>query len=114
MSILQWVARVLAIVSILVLMVFSLDVFEGEGSLMKKLTGFLVHNIPALILIIALILSWKYEIAGGLVFIASFAGLGIFFKSFSGNFGSLVIITPFLIIGILFILHHFLATGKKQ
>ena len=114
LKILQWTARVLAILSILILMIFSLDVFEGEDSLMKKLTGFLVHNIPALILIIALILSWRYEVAGGLLFIVSFIGLGIFFKSFSGNYSSLILITPLLITGILFIMHHFLAVRKEK
>ena len=32
--------------------------------------GFLIHNIPVLILIGILIVAWKKEFAGGLAFIA--------------------------------------------
>ena len=51
----------------------SLDVFEIKASFWQLMLGFLIHNIPTIILLIILIFSWKYEIIGGIVFI--FAGL---------------------------------------
>jgi hypothetical protein len=49
------------------------------------------------------------------MFILLFIAAGIFFNSFSGNPGSLIIIAPFAIAGIIFIVHHVLSTkGKAQ
>ncbi len=109
LKILFWIPRVLVIVSILFLMVFSLDEFGGDDPFGKKLLGFLVHNIPAFIMIITLIIAWKYEIKGGVLFILIFFALGIFFKSFSGNPASLVVIAPLLMAGIMFVLHEVLS-----
>jgi hypothetical protein len=43
----------------------------------------------------------------------SFIVASIFFKSFAGNPASLIVIVPFLITGILFIIHDFLI-GKRS
>lgn len=72
-ELLYWSPRILGIIFIIFLLMFSLDVF-GEGlNTWQTIIGLFVHNIPALILLITLIVSWKYEIVGGVVFI--FAGL---------------------------------------
>lgn len=105
---LYWVPRILTILSILFMMMFSFDVFGGNEPFSRKLLGFLMHNIPVLILIAILIVAWKWEVIGGAVLIvASIAGC-IFFRTFSGNPGSLIVMLPFFITGILFILHHVL------
>jgi hypothetical protein len=65
-----------------------------------------MHNIPVLIILGILIAAWKWELIGGILFIAaSIAGM-IFFNVFNGNWGALIIMTPFVVTGILFILHH--------
>jgi len=107
-KILYWLPRFLAIISLLFMTVFSFDVFGGEESFGLKMIGFLIHNIPVLILTAILIIAWKWEVEGGALFIiASIVGF-IYFHSFSGNPGSLIVIAPFLIVGILFILHSVL------
>ena len=104
---LYWIPRILGIIAILFMMMFSLDCL-GEGESFKTImTCFFMHNIPALICIAVMILAWKRELPGGVLFILVFIAAGIFFGSFTGNWGSLIIITPFLVIGILFILHYF-------
>ena len=90
------------------MMMFSLDSIGGNGSPGKKIIGLLIHNIPVFILIIILAISWKHEFVGGIFFILAFIAGCIFFDSFSGNPGSLVVIAPFFVTGILFILHHIL------
>lgn len=96
----------MAIISILFMTMFSFDVFDGNESFGMKMLGFLMHNIPVLILLVILIIAWKREIIGGILFIlASFSG-SLFYHSFSGNPGSLIVIAPFLLTGILFILHN--------
>lgn len=114
LKILYWFPRILAILAILFMLIFSLDSFGGESPAGKQLLGFLVHNIPVFGLIIVLIFAWKYEVIGGVLFVLLFFALGIFFKSFSGNAGSLIIILPFLLAGIMFILHDVLSARSKQ
>ena len=64
-----WTPRILGIIFILFLMMFSLDVFEPGLTVWQIIIGLFMHNLPALILLIFLIISWKYEIVGGIVFI---------------------------------------------
>lgn len=74
-----------------------------------------MHNIPTFILLIILIISWKYEIVGGIVFILA----GLFYiimvsRSVPWNLAlswSLIIAGPAFFIGILFIINWF---KKKQ
>ena len=64
-----WTPRILSIIFLLFLALFSLDVFEGNYGFWGTIAGLFVHNIPAMILLIVLIISWKHEIVGGIVFI---------------------------------------------
>ena len=113
---LYWVPRIFTIIALLFMLMFSFDVFDGNETFGRKLLGFLMHNIPVLILIAILIIAWKWEFAGGVLFIIAFIVSCYFFRSFAGNPGSLIVTSPFLITGILFIIHHFLyrknSTGK--
>jgi hypothetical protein len=113
-KILYWIPRILTILAILFMMMFSFDVFGGNEPLGRKLLGFLMHNIPVLILTAILIVAWRREIAGGSLFILAAIGGSIFFRAFSGNPGSLIVMVPFLIVGLLFILHHFLYVKGKE
>lgn len=64
-----WAPRILSILFILFLMLFSLDVFDMKLGFWGTIVGLLMHNIPALILLAVLIISWKHEIVGGIAFI---------------------------------------------
>jgi hypothetical protein len=112
-KILYWVPRIFSILAILFMLMFSFDVFGGNESLGRKLLGFLMHNIPVLILTGFLVIAWKWEAIGGALFIIAFVAGTFFFKSFSGNPYSLIVLIPFLITGILFILHDYLYQNKQ-
>lgn len=112
-KLLYWIPRILTILAILFMVMFSFDVFQMNEPFHRQLTGFIMHNIPAVILTAILIIAWKWEFIGGIIFIIAFIVAAVFFESFSGNPGSLPVIIPFLITGILFIVHHLLY-GKKQ
>jgi hypothetical protein len=114
LRILFWFPRILAIIAILFMMMFSLDVFGGDEPVGRQLTGFLVNNIPVFVLILVLAIAWKFEIIGGIIFVLLFFALGIFFNSFTGNSGSLIILIPFLVAGAMFILHHFLSEKGRR
>lgn len=49
--------------------------------------GLLMHNLPSIILLIVLLISWKYEIVGAIAFILAglaYAGLTLITASMSG------------------------------
>lgn len=64
-----WMPRVVSILFIIFLVMFSLDVFTPGATAKDIIIGLFMHNIPSLILVVVLIISWKYEIVGGIVFI---------------------------------------------
>ena len=68
-KLLFWIPRILGIIFVLFLMMFSLDVFEPELTAWQIIIWLFMHNIPAFILLVVLLISWKYEIVGGVVFI---------------------------------------------
>lgn len=66
-----WIPRVVSILFIVFLALFSLDVFGQGYSFWETVVGLFMHNIPSLILLVVLIISWKREIVGGVAFIAA-------------------------------------------
>lgn len=111
-KVLYWTPRILGILAILFMMMFSLDCFGEDKTLKNQLICLFMHNIPALICIVVLIIAWKWELIGGAIFILAFIAGTIFFNSFTGNWGSLIVISPFLITGILFIADY--RVNKKK
>ena len=106
-KLLYWSPRILGILAILFMMMFSLDCLGEQDSFGNQMTCLFMHNIPAFICIAVLIVSWKRELLGGILFILAFIAASIFFNSFTGNWGSLIVIFPFLLIGVLFIISHY-------
>jgi hypothetical protein len=105
---LYWTPRILSIVFILFLMMFSLDIFSIELNFWQTLVGLFMHNIPALLLLAVLIISWKHELVGGIVF--TLAGLLYIVTLMMRPFEwymiswSLTIAGPAFLIGILFLI----------
>ncbi|UMX48078.1 MAG: hypothetical protein L7H18_00860 [Candidatus Nealsonbacteria bacterium DGGOD1a] len=64
-----WAPRILSILFILFLAMFSLDVFEEGRSWQEIAIALFMHNVPVLALLAVLIISWKREIVGGVAFI---------------------------------------------
>ena len=115
-KILFWSPRILCILAILFVSLFAADVFEQGLSIWQQLKAFLVHLIPSFILLIFLIIAWKWELLGGIIF--TIIGIGfspfIFVKysqmnnSICMSLGVILsIIFPFIVVGILFIVSHF-------
>jgi hypothetical protein len=113
-KIVYWGPRLLGIGAILFMMIFSLDCFDEGNSIGNVLICFLMHNIPAFICLAALIVAWKWELVGGIFFVLIFIAGTIFFKSFTGNLWSLLVISPLLLTGILFIVYHYTQKPKTS
>jgi hypothetical protein len=64
-----WTPRILSILFLLFLALFSLDTFDSCSGFLDCALGLFMHNIPVFVLLAVLIISWKHEIVGGVAFI---------------------------------------------
>jgi hypothetical protein len=107
-----WTPRILSILFIIFMASMSLDVISPELSFGQIALGMLMHNIPTLIMLIVLVVSWKYEIVGGIAFIL--AGLLYIILTARSSIAwyiaiswSLTIAGPALLIGALFLVNWY-------
>ncbi|MFH1331771.1 MAG: hypothetical protein ABIH63_00620 [archaeon] len=115
----HWAARVLAILVIVFLAMFSLDVFE-EGFSLLELGGFFIHSIPSIFLLGALFVAWKREKVGGIIFLVLWFLFMVFLtvprSLFVGKLTveSVVFIlpSPLFVVGILFLLSWYYKNKK--
>lgn len=63
-----WTPRTLAIAFGLFVSLFALDAFDGPGSIGVKLARFAVHLIPVAIYAVILVLAWRWEWVGAVLF----------------------------------------------
>jgi hypothetical protein len=113
--------RILCILAILLISMFALDSFSPERTFLQNLGAFLTHLIPTFVLVALLIAAWQWELVGGIAFMV--IGLAMSPFIYSRNFHMnhsvgkslevlLIVTVPFIIVGILFIVSHFMK--KKQ
>lgn len=113
----HWLPRIICIVAILFVSLFAADAFAPELTIWQQIGAFLIHLIPSFILLAFLIVAWKWEYIGGIIFTIIGVGLSpfVFMMNYKMNhsiwmsLGIILSITiPFAIVGILFIVSHFI------
>ena len=120
--VIYWMPRIMCILAILFISMFALDAFNPEKTIWQQIGDFLIHLIPSFVLIIILIIAWKREFIGGIIF--TLIGLGfspfIFIHNYNMNlsvwmslFIILIVTIPFVIAGILFKLSHKMKKWKR-
>ena len=116
LKILHWTPRILCIAAILFISMFALDAFRPGLSIWQQIGDFIMHMIPSFVLIALLIVAWKWEFIGGLIF--TLIGLAfspiIYYHNFKMNHSVwmslnivMLITMPFVIVGILFMVNHY-------
>lgn len=121
--IIHWAPRILCIITIMFVSLFSLDSFRANLTIWQQIKAFLMHLVPSFFMIALLVLAWKKELAGGIAIMTT--GLGLSPIIFTGNYNnnqslliSFVIIftttMPFVVVGSLFILSHFIKKKNRK
>jgi hypothetical protein len=121
-KLIHWLPRIICILAILFISMFALDAFNPEKTIWQQIGDFLIHLIPSFVLIIILIIAWKREFIGGIIF--TLIGLGfspfIFIYNYNMNqsvwmslFIILIVTIPYVTAGILFILSHKMKKWKR-
>ncbi len=106
---LTWFLRGLLLMVALFFLLFSLDSFDGKHPVGQEIVAFLIHNVFTLVLILILIVGWRRQNRAGL----SLIGIGVFMIFFfmSPSFfreGTWLIVSLPMIIGLLFLVNHYL------
>jgi hypothetical protein len=104
--------RMLGILFAIFITIFALDVFEEGVPLRESLPDFLIHIIPTYILILILLIAWKWELVGGFLYLFACAFYLILMRP-TDWIAVLLIGGPLLLIGILFIVSS-RRTKKKE
>jgi hypothetical protein len=102
-KIIHWAPRIASIMIIFFTSLFSLDVFDTQATPLELLGGFLIHNIPSLVMLVLLIFAWKRPAVGFAAFLVAGALFAIFFvRSIYALPNLLLFVFPILLIAILF------------
>jgi len=99
-----------------VISLFALDAFQPDQTIWQQIGDFLMHLIPSFILTALLLVAWKWEYVGGIIF--TIIGLVLSPFVFNHNYNMnhsvwmslgiiLTITIPFVLVGVLFIVSHF-------
>ncbi|MEI6456167.1 MAG: hypothetical protein WCO93_07750 [bacterium] len=120
--VIHWIPRILCILAILFISVFALDSFDPRLTIWQQIGGFLIHLIPTYVLILFLYVAWKWELIGGIILAilgAAFTPI-IYMMNYNMNHSVWITLSivamitlPFIIIGGLFILSHFMKMKEK-
>lgn len=108
----HWLPRIICMLAIAFVSLFAFDSFSPDLSFWEQMGGFLIHLIPSFILMGILILAWKKERVGGIIFIilGTILSVVLFAHNYKVNnsiWTSLLVILaisiPFVIVGVLFL-----------
>jgi hypothetical protein len=78
-KIIHWAPRIAALLIIFFIGLFSLDVFETGAPPLDVLFGFLLHNIPSIVMLVLLIVAWKRPVVGFAAFLIAAAVFTVLF-----------------------------------
>jgi hypothetical protein len=115
-KILYWAPRILCILAILFVSMFASDAFSPQNTVWQNIISLFMHLLPALLLIVVLVIAWKWELVGGIILtIMGLAfSIGVFLlnmkriHSVGKSLGiAAMLCLPFVISGILFIVNHY-------
>ena len=115
LKLIYWLPRIICILAILFVSLFALDAFEAGKTIWQQIATFLIHMVPSFILLIFLLIAWKWEFLGGIIFILIGVGFSpwIFMHNYKMNntigmsLVTILLITfPFVLVGILFLISH--------
>jgi hypothetical protein len=112
-KIIYWLPRILTILFILFISIFALDVFSDGHTFPTILLALLMHLIPGFALLILLLIAWKWEKIGGILFILLAIIFTIWFNLYRDVISFLIIGLPVLAVGILFLISAKLNKNKK-
>jgi len=94
----------------LFMVLFSFDVFEEKAGFWKIMLSLVIHNIPSLILLLILFVTWNHPLLGGIILLIGAIVFSIWIAIFFPKFlvaDLLFFALPMLIAALLFFWAHY-------
>jgi hypothetical protein len=99
-DLLRWAPRILGIAASLFLALFALDAFSGDTPFLPAFGDFVVHLLPAALVLTAVVIAWRRAWIGAIVFVALAVAYG--FMAQARPDWILAISGPLFAVGLLF------------
>jgi hypothetical protein len=86
-GLIHWLPRIICILAILFVSIFAFDSFSPGLTIWQQLGAFFMHLIPSIVLTALLLVAWKWEYIGGIIFTIIGIGLSplLFLKNYHMN-----------------------------
>lgn len=109
-----WIPRFTGLVFVLFLSSLAFDSITGYKSFYLMINSALAKLVPSLVLAIMLIIAWKEELLGGILFMLLFLVLFALIVSESPLLSDLIFYGPIFIIGLFFLIDYYLRQIYKK
>lgn len=106
-----WMPRVLGLLYVLLISLFALDVFWEDYNIREMVGAFLLHLLPAMVVLVVLGIAWRWEKIGGAFFILLGSAFVAYFEAWQGWANFLLIPAPLYLIGVFFLIAGFVNTN---
>ena len=107
-----WTPRVLGLVLTLFLAMFALDAFGPDTKPLDAALGFIIHLLPAGLMLGVVLVAWRWEWVGGVLFFLLAFGYGVMTR---GRVSwMLVVSVPMIVVGALFLWSAMLSRASAQ
>ena len=100
-SILNWVTRGLIILYVLFISLFALDATEGIATVGEKVIAIFMHLLPSLLLLFVLLIVWKRQLIGAILFMVLAIVFTVFFNTYKDLIIFLIISLPLFVISLI-------------
>ena len=100
-AIAKWLPISLGVLFAAFLGIFALD--------SESVVGFAMHMIPSMVILVGVLVGWRRPLVGGVLFLAMAIAATLQFNTYRHLFTILFITGPFVLVGILFLLHWLLS-----
>ena len=101
--IIYWAPRILGILFAVFISIFALDVFTEGYGFWETVVALVMHLVPTAIIIIVLLIAWRWERVGGVLFLLLGALYIVMFWE-RGHWSAYLLISgPLFLIGALFL-----------
>jgi hypothetical protein len=110
-KIFYWIPRITGILMTLFIGMFALDAFDPRLTIIRQILNFIIQLVPAYIVLITLIIGWKWDLAGCLIYLV----LSLFYAAtaYRHPLWILAISSPLLLLSILFFISWYLRKKEK-
>jgi len=109
-----WAPRLLMLIIIAFIVLMAFDNYSIEVSSGKKMESFFTGIAPALALLAGMIIGWKHKMAGGIIIIVIGLIMTLMMQEYRQKLSFLLLSTPVLVTGILYILNWFYDKPSRQ